>query len=91
MNQSVLTENPGVLTNDFFVNLLESTWENENGYIFHAKNKWSATRTDLIFGHHNKAVTEVYACDDAREMFVNHFVKAWDKVMNLDILRFKCQ
>ena len=50
------------------------------------KEKWTATRVDLIFGHHSelRAVAEVYACDDSKEKFTEDFVKAWTKVMNLD-------
>jgi catalase-peroxidase len=50
------------------------------------KLKWTATRVDLIFGHHSqlRAIAEVYACDDAQEKFVHDFVAAWTKVMNLD-------
>lgn len=92
----VLTETHGVLTNDFFVNLLDMRieWEraDANGYLFKGYEreanslKWSATRVDLIFGHHDelRAVAEVYASDDAQEKFIQDFIKAWDKVMNLD-------
>ncbi len=92
----VLTENPETLTNDFFINLLDMGIEWKAGddyrYTFDGYNrksgelKWKATRTDLIFGHHDelRAVSEVYASDDAKEKFVNDFIKAWDKVMNLD-------
>ena len=55
--------------------------------------KWTATRVDLIFGHHDelRTIAEVYAADDAKEKFVNDFIKAWDKIMNLDRsdLKFK--
>ncbi len=90
----VLTENAGTLTNDFFVNLLDmnTEWEpvDKNHYLFEGydrktgKSKWKATRVDLIIGHHNelRAVAEVYASD--KEKFVSDFIKAWDKVMNLD-------
>ncbi len=92
----VLTEKPETLTNDFFVNLLdmETEWKqaDEHRYIFEGYDrktgelKWKATRVDLIFGHHDelRAVAEVYACDDAKEKFIKDFIKAWDKVMNLD-------
>lgn len=92
----VLTQTPGVLTNDFFVNLLDMSiaWKSadEHRYIFEGYNrkdgslKFRATRVDLIFGQHDelRAVAEVYACDDAKEKFVQDFIKAWDKVMNLD-------
>ncbi len=102
-NYGVFTENPGVLTNDFFVNLLdiEIEWMPADNYRYlfkgyHRKSgnlKWTATRVDLIFGHHDelRAVAEVYAADDAKEKFVNDFIKAWDKIMNLDRfdLKFK--
>jgi len=90
----VLTDKAGTLTNDFFVNLLDmdTEWKptDENHYLFEGydrksgKLKWKATRVDLIIGHHNelRTVAEVYASDE--EKFVSDFVKAWDKVMNLD-------
>jgi catalase-peroxidase len=89
------TKNPGTLTNDFFVNLLDmrTRWQ-PNGadgvYSGHDRNTnestWTATRVDLIFGSHSelRAIAEVYACADSKEKFVNDFVAAWDKVMNLD-------
>jgi len=92
----VFTENPGVLTNDFFVNLLDmgTEWQPADGhsYLFKGYNrktgelKWTATRVDLIFGHHNelRAVAEVYGASDGREKLVKDFVRAWNKVMNLD-------
>ena len=92
----ILTDRPGSLTNDFFVNLLDMNieWMQADGfrYIFKGYDResgelrWTATRVDLIFGHHDelRAVSEVYASDDAGEKFVQDFVKAWDKVMNLD-------
>lgn len=92
----VLTETRGVLTNDFFVNLMDMgiEWKqaDEHRYLFDGFDrksgelKWKATRVDLIFAHHDelRAVAEVYACNDAREKFVTDFIKAWDKVMNLD-------
>lgn len=92
----VLTEKPGVLTNNFFVNLLDMgvKWKaaDDNRYLFKGydrksrQEKWTATRVDLIFGHHDelRAVAEIYASDDAREKFVMDFVSAWNKVMNLD-------
>ncbi|MGB3773673.1 MAG: catalase/peroxidase HPI [Leeuwenhoekiella sp.] len=92
----IFTDRPGKLTNDFFKNLLDfsitwkATTEEEN--IFEARDrktgesKWTATRADLIFGSNSelRAYAEVYATDDAEEKFVKDFVKAWDKVMNLD-------
>jgi len=95
-NYGVLTDKTGTLTNDFFVNLLDMSVEwkpiDEYSYLFNGYDrktgalKWSATRVDLIFGHHNelRAVCEVYGSDDGREKFIHDFVKAWDKVMNLD-------
>ncbi|QJA06416.1 catalase/peroxidase HPI [Thermosulfurimonas marina] len=92
----VLTERPGVLTNDFFVNLLDMgvEWKPADDYRYLFKGydrktgeaRWRATRVDLIFGHHDelRAVAEVYAADDAREKFVRDFVAAWSKVMHLD-------
>jgi catalase-peroxidase len=92
----VFTHRPGVLTNDFFVNLLDmgTEWKasatDEN--VFEGRDratgevKWTATAVDLIFGAHSqlRAVSEVYACQDAGEKFVCDFVTAWSKVMNLD-------
>src|SRR5690606_13991521 len=92
----VFTERPGQLTNDFFVNLLDmrTTWRarTDAQNIFEGTNrsnneaKWTGTRVDLIFGSNSelRALAEVYACDDAKEKFIKDFVKAWDKVMNLD-------
>ncbi|MFE1387015.1 catalase/peroxidase HPI [Streptomyces albogriseolus] len=94
--QGVLTETPGVLTNDFFVNLLDLgiTWKStsEDQTAFEGRHaatgevKWTGSRADLVFGSNSelRALAEVYASDDAREKFVRDFVKAWDKVMNLD-------
>lgn len=91
----VLTETPGALTNDFFVNLLDlgTTWQatSEDATTFEGRDgsgkvKWTGSRADLVFGSNSelRAVAEVYASDDAKEKFVNDFVAAWDKVMNLD-------
>ncbi len=92
----VFTKTPGILTNDFFINLLDmgTEWRPADGhsYLFQGLDrktgepKWSATRVDLIFGHHGelRAVAEVYASSDGREKFVKDFIEAWDKVMNLD-------
>ena len=92
----VFTDRPGALTTDFFVNLLDfaTTWKanSENEDLFEGRDrrtgdlKWTGTRADLIFGSNTelRALAEVYACDDAAERFVNDFVAAWDKVMNLD-------
>lgn len=95
-NYGVFTDNQGVLTNDFFVNLLDMSTEwrtaDEHSYLFHGYDrktgalKWTATRVDLIFGHHNelRALAEVYGSNDGKEKFVQDFIKAWHKVMNLD-------
>ncbi|WP_435154170.1 catalase/peroxidase HPI [Amycolatopsis sacchari] len=92
----VLTDKPGVLTNDFFTNLLApgTRWKasetEENVYEIRDaatdELKWTATPVDLIFGSNSqlRALSEVYASDDAREKFVNDFVAAWTKVMELD-------
>ncbi|MEV0440364.1 catalase/peroxidase HPI [Streptomyces spectabilis] len=91
----VLTDRPGTLTNDFFVNLLDlgTTWKStsEAQDTFEARDasgavKWTGTRADLVFGSNSelRAVAEVYASDDAKEKFVKDFVAAWAKVMDLD-------
>ncbi len=97
----VFTSTPGVLTNDFFVNLLDMSIEwrpvDDRSYLFEGRERntgqarWTATRVDLIFGHHNelRAVAEVYGALDGREKFVRDFIKAWDKVMNLDRFELK--
>jgi catalase-peroxidase len=98
-NQSphgVFTKQVGVLTNDFFNNLLDmsTAWAptDETAQVFEGRDrktgelKWTATRVDLIFGSNSqlRAIAEVYAQDDASEKFVRDFVAAWNKVMNLD-------
>ena len=97
----VFTKHPETLTNDFFVNLLDMGTEwaptSDDMDLFEGHNratgqlKWTATRVDLIFGSNSelRAVAEVYGSNDAREKFVNDFVEAWNKVMNLD--RFDLQ
>jgi catalase-peroxidase len=92
----VFTTTPGSLTNDFFVNLLDmgTTWKatSEDANTFEGRDaatgevKWTGSRADLVFGSNSelRALAEVYASDDAKEKFVNDFVAAWDKVMNLD-------
>jgi catalase-peroxidase len=90
----MFTDRPGVLTNDFFVNLLNmgTTWSPTavNAFAGHDRKssqaRWTATRVDLIFGSHAelRAFAEVYACADSQEKFVKDFVKAWTKVMNAD-------
>jgi catalase-peroxidase len=98
-NQSkhgVLTDRPGKLTNDFFVNLLDmgTTWNaiSDEEETFEGRDritddlKWTGTRADLIFGSNSelRALAEVYACEDSQEKFLQDFVAAWNKVMNLD-------
>ncbi|MFF9815439.1 catalase/peroxidase HPI [Streptomyces sp. NPDC014006] len=92
----VFTKTPGALTNDFFVNLLDlgTTWKStsEDQTTFEGRDaatgelKWAGSRADLVFGSNSelRALAEVYASDDAKEKFVQDFVAAWDKVMNLD-------
>lgn len=92
----VFTNKPEVLTNDFFINLLDMNiaWmpASENKELFEGRDrksgeiKWSASRVDLIFGSNSelRALAEVYASSDAKEKFVNDFINAWVKVMNLD-------
>ena len=92
----VLTETPGVLNNDYFRNLCSMDYEwkpkSEESTIFNGfkrgteELKWTASRTDLIFGSNSelRAICEVYASDDGGEKFITDFVKAWTKVMNLD-------
>src|SRR5690606_41665127 len=87
---------PGVLTNDFFVNLLDmrTAWEPtaKGAETYEGRDRatgelrWTASRVDLVFGANSelRAVAEVYGCRDAGEKFVHDFVVAWDKVMNLD-------
>lgn len=95
-NHGVFTAKPGVLTNDFFVNLLDfgTSWHAvaDTQDVFEGidrktgKRKWTGTRVDLIFGSNSelRAIAEVYACEDGQEKFVNDFVAVWNKVMNLD-------
>lgn len=91
----VFTNQPGVLTNDFFVNLLDmgTVWKpNSDGDLFEGSDrksgakKWTATRVDLVLGSHPelRAVAEVYGSSDSKQKFVNDFVAAWTKVANLD-------
>jgi catalase-peroxidase len=92
----VLTDRPGTLTNDFFVNLLDMSTEwkaaTSTANVYEIRDrasgevKWTASAVDLIFGSNSqlRALAEVYAQDDAQEKFVRDFVAAWDKVMNLD-------
>ena len=92
----VLTKQPGTLTNDFFVNLLDLNidWEVSKRceHFYEGKEgstgemKWMGSAVDLVFGSNSqlRAIAEVYGCDDAKETFVKDFIAAWDKVMNLD-------
>ena len=92
----VLTDRPGELTNDFFVNLLDMDTEwrasAEREGVFEGRRRrdgearWTGTRVDLVFGSNSelRAISEVYGCDDGQEKFVRDFVAAWVKVMNLD-------
>jgi catalase-peroxidase len=95
-NVGVFTKTPGTLTNDFFVNLLDMTteWVPASGKAdtFTGRDRktgnarWTGSRVDLVFGSNSelRALSEVYACHDAKEKFVHDFAKAWTKVMNLD-------
>jgi catalase-peroxidase len=91
----VFTRRPEILTNDFFINLLDmnTIWNatSEDKDEFEGRDratgelKWTGTRVDLIFGSNSqlRALAEVYACEDSLEKFVNDFVAVWNKVMNL--------
>ena len=92
----VFTKRPEMLTNDFFVNLLDmsTTWKAtaEDDNVFEGRDratgalKWTGTRVDLIFGSNSqlRALAEVYGCEDSQEKFLHDFVAVWNKVMNLD-------
>jgi len=92
----VFTDQPEALTNDFFVNLLDMATEwsasSEEDEVYEGRDrktgelKWTGTRVDLIFGSNSelRALAEVYACEDSQEKFLQDFIQAWDKVMNLD-------
>ena len=92
----IFTKRPETLTNDFFVNLLDmrTTWKAASTAedVFEGRDratgelKLTGTRVDLIFGSNSelRAVAEVYGCEDLRERFIDDFVAAWNKVMNLD-------
>ncbi len=94
--KGVFTKNPEALTNDFFVNLLDmgTTWKatSDAQDVFEGRDrktgavKWTGTRVDLVFGSNSelRALAEVYGSADAKDKFVNDFVAAWNKVMNLD-------
>jgi catalase-peroxidase len=91
-----LTDRPETLTNDFFRNLLDmgTEWQpvSSTREVFEGRDrkngerKWTGTRVDLVFGSHAqlRALSEVYASDDAQQKFVRDFIAAWVKVMNLD-------
>ncbi|MGC8465059.1 MAG: catalase/peroxidase HPI [Acidimicrobiales bacterium] len=94
-SHGVLTERPGTLANDFFRNLLDMDLEwrvSAAEWIYEARDRkdgqvrWTATAVDLVFGSNSqlRALSEVYACEDASSKFVADFVAAWDRVMNLD-------
>ena len=92
----VFTKKPGVLTNDYFLNLLDMniTWKetDKSEQTFAGidrktkKTKWKGTRVDLIFGSNSqlRALAEVYACDESQDKFIKDFAAAWVKVMNAD-------
>jgi len=90
----VFTDRPGTLTNDFFVNLLDmnNKWQPAAVGVYEGRDRatdkvrWTATRVDLVFGSNSqlRAIAEVYACDDSKQVFVKDFAAAWTKVMNLD-------
>ena len=94
--QGVFTKRPGMLTNDFFVNLLDmgTVWKavSDDADVFEGRDratgelKWTGTRVDLIFGSNSqlRALAEVYAFSDSQEKFLHDFAAAWNKVMNLD-------
>ena len=96
----VFTRTPGILTNDFFVNLLTigTVWQSAGDNVYEGRDhktnavKWTATRVDLIFGSHSqlRAFAEVYACADSMKKFVKDFVAAWTKVMHLDRFDLAC-
>jgi catalase-peroxidase len=92
----VFTDRPGVLSNDFFVNLLDigMEWKASSDVkdVFEGRDrktgtsKWTGSRVDLVFGSHSvlRALSEVYAAADGKERFIRDFVAAWNKVMTLD-------
>ena len=95
-NRGVFTSRPGVLSNDFFVNLLDmrTAWApaSNSALVYEGRDrktgavKWTATRADLVFGSNSqlRAIAEVYAQNDSKEKMVRDFIKAWNKVMNAD-------
>jgi catalase-peroxidase len=92
----VFTKRPGTLTNDFFLSLLDmrTAWQrsDKDASVFEGRDrktdevKWTATIADLVFGSNAqlRAIAEVYGSSDGQAAFVNDFVQAWNKVMNLD-------
>jgi catalase-peroxidase len=92
--QGVFTKRPEMLTNDFFINLLDmnTKWQKSATGVLEGRDratgelKWTGTVVDLVFGSNSqlRAIAEVYACNDSKEAFVKDFVAAWNKVMNLD-------
>jgi catalase-peroxidase len=92
----VFTDQPGTLSNDFFVNLLDlgTTWSatSDSQEFFEGRDRvsgslrWTGTRADLIFGSNSelRAIAEVYGCSDGEDKFIHDFIAAWTKVMNLD-------
>ena len=94
--QGVFTKKTDTLSNDFFVNLLDmgTEWKPtaDDPDVFEGRNretgekKWAGSRVDLVFGSNSqlRAIAEVYGCADSQEKFINDFVAAWNKVMNLD-------
>ena len=94
-DHGVLTDRPGVLSNDFFVNLLDmnTAWTpSDQAYVFEGRDrqsgdlKWTATEFDLVFGSNSelRAVVEFYAFDESRQRFIKDFASAWTKVMDAD-------
>src|SRR5690606_16355376 len=92
--EGVFTQQPGKLTNDFFVNLLDmrTEWNQVADNLYEGRDRktkeprWTATRVDLIFGARSelRALAEVYGCSDSKEKYVKDFAAAWTKVMNAD-------
>jgi catalase-peroxidase len=94
-DRGVLTDRPGVLSNDFFVNLLDmnTAWgPSSEVYVFEGRDrqtgelKWTATEFDLVFGSNSelRSVVEFYAFDESRQRFIKDFASAWTKVMDAD-------
>lgn len=95
VTHGVFTDRPGVLTNDFFLNLLDMATEwraSSTEHVYEGRDRrtgqlrWTGTAVDLVFGSHFqlRAIAEVYASDDAQQKFLLDFVAAWNKVMDLD-------